>query len=347
MDEGLKHLAASESVKTSPTKKMARWKLVLQLAVTMALLGGILWYVGGVDGVVDVVADVELTYLVLAVVLLTVDRALMVYKWALLLRSRNVLLPFWQGMKIYCTSMIWGLFLPMTIGADTVRAILSSREGLRTQSVVASIVIERIVGFIASIVVGIIGLLILDSLNALDNRFDFVWKLALFGLVAALITFILSISRRTYDSVRRIMPEAAMRSRVYERISALHSKYVEFGSHPRTLSIFSVLTFLEQFVAIVFVWLVALALNVEVGLLFVAGAIPLSILVSRLPISLNGIGVFEGVFVLIMSLGDVSGTEAVSIALLARLVEIATWLPWWMAYSIELGKVGIPRLDAQ
>jgi hypothetical protein len=52
-------------------------------------------------------------------------------------------------------------------------------------------------------------------------------------------------------------------------------------------------------------------------------------------VSINGLGVFEGVFILLMSLGGVSAAEAVSIAVTGRLLETVSFLPWWLAYVID------------
>src|SRR5690606_37523882 len=81
-------------------------------------------------------------------------------------------------------------------------------------------------------------------------------------------------------------------------------------------------------------WLIAAALHVDVPLWFMAGVVPLSMLIARLPIALDGLGVYEGVFVLLMGLGGVSAAEALSIALVGRLIQTLAWPPWWFLYSI-------------
>ena len=47
--------------------------------------------------------------------------------------------------------------------------------------------------------------------------------------------------------------------------------------------------------------------------------------------SLGGIGVFEGTLVLLLGLAGVDAATAAAVALAARLVEIASWLPGWAA----------------
>jgi hypothetical protein len=57
---------------------------------------------------------------------------------------------------------------------------------------------------------------------------------------------------------------------------------------------------------------------------------------------INGLGVFEGVFILLMSFGGVSAAEAVSIAVTGRLLETVSFLPWWLAYVIDDGTIQPP-----
>ena len=47
-------------------------------------------------------------------------------------------------------------------------------------------------------------------------------------------------------------------------------------------------------------------------------------------------------FILLMSLGGVSAAGAVSIALIGRLLETVSFLPWWLAYVIDDGTIRPP-----
>jgi uncharacterized membrane protein YbhN (UPF0104 family) len=102
------------------------------------------------------------------------------------------------------------------------------------------------------------------------------------------------------------------------------------------------MTLAEQMLTIVFVWIIARGLGVDVGLLFVAGALPLSVLVSQLPVSINGLGLFEGIFAALMSLAGVPLEASVAIAFSGRILQVVSYLPWWLAYVIERGKISRP-----
>jgi uncharacterized membrane protein YbhN (UPF0104 family) len=98
-----------------------------------------------------------------------------------------------------------------------------------------------------------------------------------------------------------------------------------------------VLTLVEHVLVIICYGLVAVALQVEFNVMFMFAAVPLAILVSRLPISLDGIGVYEGIFVAIMALGGVKPADALAISLAARALQIIVWLPWWLMLVARTG----------
>ncbi len=318
-------------------------KLLTKVFTTILLVSVIVWYLGGLGEIGSLMAGADPFYVILGFIVITFDRALMTFKWSYLLRSRGVDLPFFRGMRIYCGSMIWGMFLPITMGTDAIRAYITSRSGLNTNQVIASIVVERMVGFIASLLVGFIGLLILSYREQINDRFAPIWWIGSLVFISVIIIFAASFSRSFFDVIYERMPKRFTTSRLGRRLRELHETYVEYSTSMRSMAIFFVLTFFEQFFSILFAWLSAFALGVDVGIIFMAGVIPLTLLISRLPIAFNGIGVFEGIFILLMALEGISAAEAVSIALIGRIIEILSWFPWWIGLVAENKTFKPPR----
>ena len=99
-------------------------KFWLRIALSIALVVVLFTYVVDAREVVGIVQRFDAGYLLLAIVVVTLDRILMTFKWTLLLRAQGYRLPLLQGVTIYCTSMVWGMALPTTVGADAIRAVL-------------------------------------------------------------------------------------------------------------------------------------------------------------------------------------------------------------------------------
>jgi uncharacterized membrane protein YbhN (UPF0104 family) len=126
-----------------------------------------------------------------------------------------------------------------------------------------------------------------------------------------------------------------------------HLAYLAYRHEKRSLTAFFGLTVVQQLTPSLLLWLVARALGVEVSLLYIAGAVPLTFLISRIPVSISSLGVFEGVFMLLMSLAGLTAAESIAIALSARILEIASWLPWWLAHVIGNRELRPPPIVAE
>ncbi len=250
--------------------------------------------------------------IVLVIGVMTLDRILMTYKWGLLLRLRRLHLPLWRGVQMYCAAMIWGTFLPATVGADAIRAVSAARIGLPLGEVAASIIIERMLGFLSALVLALCSLTLLSWLGALEEHFAPLWWIALALLTGALTAFSASFSQRAYLLIHDRLLVRFRESGVMIRLRRFHETYRAYRGQQMGMAVFFSLSFGEQLLPILHSWLIALGMGIDVGLLFVAGAVPLALLIARVPVSIDGLGVYDGVFMMLMALAGVSPAE-----------------PWW------------------
>jgi len=324
----------------------ARLWLALKIAISATLLAIILFGLGTARDVGSVLAAAIPSYAALAFAVFALDRFLMTYKWLLLLASRGLRLPLVRGVEIYCSAMVWGLFLPATVGADAIRGYMTAREGLDGYEVFASITIERLVGFVASLLFGLAGFLILSAAGAADERLSAVWWLGGLATFGAVLAFVASFNERLFGAALALVPRAWRESRIVQRLRHFHGVYRGYGRNRAAIAAFFVLTLIEQCFVVLATWVTALALSIDVSLLLMAGAVPLSMLVSRLPVSIDGLGVYEGVMVLTLSLAGVSAAEGVALALAYRGLQVLLWLPWWLAYTLQTGTIRPPKPTA-
>jgi uncharacterized protein (TIRG00374 family) len=313
------------------------------------MIYAIIWYFGGFANLGRVLEGVDPALALAVVGVATADRFLMSSKWAFLLISKGHEIGLGLAMRIYCASMVWGIFLPTGIGADAIRAVFTCRRvGLKTEPVVASIILERAVGFLASIVLGLIGVAILTTVVEVPSALKHAFWFGSLAFIFTLTILIGSFSESIYHLIHGRLLETYKQSKFVRALKRFHRSYLDFSVGTGRLAIFFALTLIEQSISFLIAWLVARSLSIEVDFLVIVGAIPLSLLVARLPISLEGIGVFEAAFVSIMVLAGVSASEAVAIALVARVLQLLAWLTWWRAFTMESKRRGesiIPKGD--
>ena len=317
-------------------------KLWLRIALSIALVLVLFTYV--VDGheVLRVLHRFETKYLVLALIVVTLDRVLMTYKWILLLRAQGYRLPLLQGVMIYCTSMVWGLALPATVGADAIRAVMVTKRGFNGTDVVTSIVIERMVGFVLALALGLVSLAVLRGLGVLDARFDIALYLGVAMLIGVTALMISALNQTLVSEVVAQLPRAVRDSKIMSYLDRFAAAYRSLGGARSTIAQFSALTVLEQLFSVILPWTLAKGLGVDVDLLLMLGVLPISTLISRLPISFDGLGVYEAVFVGLLVLAGIDAAAALAMAISGRIIQLFAFLPWWVAYVARSGAMRPP-----
>jgi glycosyltransferase 2 family protein len=322
-------------------------KLLLQLTITVILVAAIIWQLGGLHDVGQLLARIDPMYALLTLTIYTLDRGLMTYKWRLLLWSRGQHLPFLRGLRIYCAAMVWGMFLPTTVGADAIRAFSTCRSGLNGDEVVASIFIERMFGFVAALVIGLCSLFLLFLTGSLDAHFLPLWWLGSLVLLGGTLAFATSFSQTAFDYLHGRFLRRFSGTWIVRHLRQSHLAYLAYRHEKCSLTAFLGLTFVEQLEPILTSWLIARGLGIEVSLLFLVGAVPLVALISRIPVSISGLGVYDGAFMLVMSLVGLTAAESIAIPLAGRILQTASLLPWWLAHVVDYGELRPPSLAAK
>lgn len=317
-------------------------KLALQLAVSLAAVSLLLVYVVDVRQVADVLRDFPLTYALLGLFVATLDRVLMAYKWAVLVRAQGYRLGLLQAMTMYCAAMFWGFALPATVGADAIRAVLTTRYGIKATDVVASIVVERVVGFVLALVLGVVCLFVLRSTGVLGASYDFVVFAGVAMLAGAVVIVVASMNRSLMVRGAGLLPAALLRNRLMLRLAELARAYQSLGASRATIARFGALTVFEQLFALTLPWTLAVGLAVDVDPLVLLGVVPVVTLISRLPISFDGLGVYEALFVGLFLLAGIPAEASFAIAVAGRAVQLVVVFPWWLLQVLSSRTVRPP-----
>jgi uncharacterized membrane protein YbhN (UPF0104 family) len=210
----------------------------------------------------------------------------------------------------YLIGAFYGFFLPGVIGGDLVRIGLCSIHKQRTTVVVAATVLmERTCGVIVLFIIGsiMIGVLPPEVLASLGSP-----------IVTAIIA-------SAALSLILVITFALVRTRIRANSSLHHETAGIFGKVIRIillgtklsftrLTIIFGLTALFQISSILAVVAIAKALGISLPLAFFFVIFPVVYVSTVLPISLGGLGVREGILVLLMSKVGVLTSDAVALS---------------------------------
>jgi uncharacterized protein (TIRG00374 family) len=314
----------------------ARRRVFWKVALSLGLLGLVVYFVD-FRHVVAMVTAANPWYLAAVLGLIQLDRVLMAYKWELLLLAMRVQVPLSRLFLAYSVAPLAGIVLPSTIGGDAFRVYMFTRDGVDSHALLASIVVERVIAVIAMLVLATISFGLMASLLEAGWGHIIAVGVAL-GLGILLTVGLLGM---LHPRCREYIAKLARRFTKYPLVDRLHQIYwlcCEYRKHMGTLVAVGGWTLLEQMVPIITLILIVLGLHIDVPLWAVIVVIPLAVLAVRLPVSLDGLGVQEGVYVGLFGLAGMTVSEAFLLSTVARVLPLLSVLPWGVYYIVKGGQ---------
>lgn len=302
-----------------------RWLVTVGLLILLAL-------VVDLREVLRTVSSADPGLLGMAVVVALGDRLLMAGKWFPLLRIQLPDISLTRAIRAYFAASFAALLLPASVGGDVLRAVGLGTDRKAVIEVGASVAIERVLGLAGS---GFFALLVLYVAWSADVAVGFLvpWAVACVGIgIGAVILPSIPAARSALD---RFLPrlDTWKIASLLERFAAAYGAY---RAHPRTLVGVGLLSAVEQIMPVLTFWAVAWALGLAISFEALFVAVPLTVFATRIPVAVAGIGILEGGLVYFLGLFGVPGAQALSLALVGRIVEFVALLPgafWWADLS--------------
>jgi len=234
-------------------------------------------------------------WLAAAVGLVLVDRAVMAWRWVTLLRATGSGADLRLGavMRIFFISSFGGTFLPAA--GDTMRAVSVARLDVRGGDAVGSVVVDRLLGLLSMLTVGLAGLgfaLVLSG--PLVERRVLVVALVVSAVAAAGAALLLFDSRVLGGLVRLV---SGGRFPTAERLSGKALDGIrQFGRDRRVLASVFAASVVIQLLRTLQAWCLGLAVGLSVKGIFYVAFVPLITLIMQMPITVSGLGTSQLAF---------------------------------------------------
>lgn len=297
-----------------------RLLLSAKLAVTVALLLLLFTRMDWRDAALRA-AQADRRWLALAIVELLASVVLVAERWRHLAACCGAAVPGSWAQRATFAGQFVGQFLPSTIGGDGARLWFLLRAGRPLRGAAASIVLDRVTGLLGLLGVMLLGLPPLFELAGSNLRWAAVAVASALGGGIAVLFLLDRVPPARWRGGRlevgwTFLAEIgrALRSRVALRAVAL--------------------SLCVQLLCVAAVVAIAAALGREIGFADALGIVPAAILLSMVPISINGWGVREGAMVGGLALLGVARQEALLISVLFGLAMMVAALPGsvlWLA----------------
>lgn len=289
------------------------------MAAKLLVSGGLLWWV---------LRDVDLrelgammlraapAWLGVAVAAYVAMLGLSVWRWQVLLRAQHVSVAARALWQSWLVALFFNNFLPSNIGGDVWRvADTAGAAGSKTLATTI-VLVDRGIGLIALFIVAALGAAGARWLGVTVPGIEWLWVGLGAGLVAGvpfliaprLLTLLLSPLRATGHDW------------ILARASSFEDAFARFRAKPLALAGAFAGALGVQIIIVAFYACTAYALGIPLPFLLAGVLVPISLAVQMVPLSINGFGVREAVFVYFFTRFGLPNESAIALSLLATLL---------------------------
>jgi uncharacterized protein (TIRG00374 family) len=251
-------------------------------------------------------------------------------RWQMLLVSQKAHVPFRSTLSLYFIGFFFNNFLPTSIGGDIYRAVGAGQATGRRAVCAASVLVERLMGMLAVATLAILAAVLLVRQVA-DGP---IRALALgFGALIVLLVA-LFFHRRTFHVLETLTGKISLWG-LEKKLLRLSQALDLYRSQRAALVAVFITSIAYQLLIVVFSYLVGVALDLGISFRYFMLCVPFTVIISLVPISINGVGVREGGYVFLLSKIGHSSSEAVSLSLLIYALSLLVSLIGGLLYLLR------------
>ncbi len=303
------------ATKNSPQHRTWFW---IRTTITIGLLGLLIWKIPR-DQISDIGAEwnqTSMAWLLGSLGFMFLAFVLAAMRWKVTLETMGVHRSTSSLLRHTLAGQFVGNVLPTTIGGDALRVHRLGKEIDHVPHSFASVVLERLSGWVVLPLITLVafiinpGLLRLGSASRLAAIIAFVSLLALVGLLA------LSTSRMAGE---KFGPHSQGWRRL---VSATQLGLTELRHAPRMAAKLLLIGAAYQLAVLTSTLLAAKSLSIELSPTAVLAFIPIVLIAQVLPLSIAGFGLREGALVLFLRPVGVSAAQAVLLGFLLYAITL-------------------------
>jgi uncharacterized protein (TIRG00374 family) len=305
----------------------ASWVIRLLItAVILVYLGSTIDMAAAARAVVAIAPR----YLIAVLALVALDRSIMILRWILLLRASGVEISGRRAAAIFLVSSFVGSFLPAGVGGDAARAWGLSRVTSDGGEALASVAVDRLLGILSLLAMGVVGLLVWTPSTGADWRTG-----AAVGVLVVVCVSAFWADHLTRALVPPYLHKGALTRRLL-RVSDAVSRYRGRGGVLAHVMLWSLAV---QLLRITQAYLLGLGLDIAVPFRYYLVFMPIGLLMLLLPISVSGFGLPQGVIVWLLRPMGVPDEQSFALSTLIVFTGLAGNAPglWlWLRQRREI-----------
>jgi len=313
------------------TEHPKAWVLVVRVAISAGLLAILFWEIRGEFEWSELFPEWRISsvfWLGGAAGILFLGYFLSTVRWQQVILALDLRERLGRLFSHYLAGQFLSTVLPGTVGGDVLRMTRLTRDVHSGPASFASVVLERLTGWLVLPTITLLGFLLNPSLRHLGNR----TRVALAIAAATLMGLILILFAVDHPRLGGRFAE----SHGWRRFAAaIHLGVGRLRHHPRAAGNVLGIGFIYGMSLIVATLMAAKALGIDnLGITALMAFFPAVLIAQVLPLTIGGLGVREGALVFFLSSVGIGKQEAIALGLLFYALTIVTSLSGAPSFAI-------------
>ena len=297
-------------------KKNFTYKRLLPF-LGVLLLAFILFYLIDLKTLLQTLKQVNYLYLIPVFLLTFLLLGLKSLRWQILMRKQNIKYSLIESFAIYSVAIFFSLVTPGKIG-ELAKVLYLRQDGHSVARSLVSIILDRLFDFFFLVFMALLGFIIFIQFFSQE----IIYLLA--SLFIVLLTTYLLAKSKIYLKLLKFIVPYRFHSQFFENLQVFLSDLKKYKLPDYFKS--TALTLLAWLVYICQIYCLSLSLNLNLNFLYLIPMISVANATDLLPISFNGLGTREAVFIFFFSLIGLSAEKATALGILQLFIVFFTAL---------------------
>lgn len=251
-----------------------------------------------------------------AILLLFIHQYIWATMWRITLLEKNIKVKPGEIYRAVLTSYFFGTLLPSSIGPDIVLTYNIGKTLQEKHHAPSSLLFIRLMNMTGILFVSGIVLMFLSKTFFLRQILILTWLL----LLLIWIAYWLAVHPGSREKLERVVKKYPFLGFIYK---IFHS-FSTFGLDKKVTLKIWLLGIAMTFLKVVFDYIIARSLGLHIPYIWFLGLVPSASIISLLPVTIAGLGLREGAYVVLFSNMGIAPANSFSISLLVFTLNI--WL---------------------
>jgi uncharacterized protein (TIRG00374 family) len=301
------------TVSPEKQKKDSSPLFLVKLLVGLSLIGLLFWQVD-LTSIFQLFSKINIKFIALLVLMAFALNLVSCLKWKLFLQEYGNTISVFRLLSLYFIGKFFNNFFPSTVGGDIARSYILGKQIQSKRRSFASVILERLTGFIAlNILAFIFALMNIQLLKVPVIAISF----SVVGGSTIVLAVVL-LFPQLLDTAFNAMPKIPLLVSAMNKFRILLQELAFFKGKYMLLAKSMGYSFIFHSMTIVQVYLVCRAIGFFPDFLDIALITPIILAITALPLTPNKLGIWEWAFGVFLVQAGGEMVEGVTVALVLR-----------------------------